>query len=60
MSEFIEQDLTRLRDELHPRAFTETGAVKDCALAAIVFKINSCLGKGYLRRKEWTMNSKNA
>ena len=44
MSEFIEQDLIRFRDELHPRAFTKTGAVKDCTLAAIVFKIDSCLG----------------
>ena len=44
MSEFIEQDLIRFRDELHPRAFTKNGAVKDCTLAAIVFKIDSCLG----------------
>jgi hypothetical protein len=51
MNERIEQDLTRLRDELQPRAFTETGAVKDSTLAEVVFKINSCLGKGYPRRK---------
>jgi hypothetical protein len=44
MSEFIKQDLIRLRDELHPRAFTKTGAVKDCTAAAIVFKIDMCLG----------------
>lgn len=51
MNERIEQDLTRLRDELHPRAFTETGEVENPTLAEVVFKINSCLGKGYPRRE---------
>ena len=52
MNKFIEQDLTRLRDELLIRAFTETGTVKDSTLAEVVFKINSCLNKGYPRREQ--------
>ena len=52
MKEQIKQDLTRLRDELALRAFTETGTVKNSTLAEVVFKINSCLGRGYPRRKE--------
>jgi hypothetical protein len=50
MNELIKNDLIRLRDELYPRAFDENGAVKDSTLAEVVFKINSCLGKGYPRR----------
>jgi hypothetical protein len=50
MNERIENDLTRLRDELLPRAFDENGLVKDSTLAEVVFKINGCLGKGYPRR----------
>lgn len=53
MNEHIEEDLTRLRDELLPRAF-EFGRVKDATIAEIVFKINSCLGKGYPRRNPTT------
>ena len=52
MNELIKQDLTRLRDELLPRAFTESGEVKNSILAEVVFKINSCLGKGYPWREE--------
>ena len=52
MNEHIVEDLTRLRDELAVRAFTEEGRTKDSALAEVVFKINSCLGKGYPRRKQ--------
>jgi len=50
MNERIREDLTRLRDELIPRAFDENGVWKDSTLAEVVFKINSCLYKGYPRR----------
>lgn len=43
------EDLTRLRDELQPRGFDFSGAVKDLTIAEIVWKINSCLYKGYPR-----------
>lgn len=43
------EDLTRLRDELQPRGFDSNGAVKDSTIAEIVWKINSCLYKGYPR-----------
>lgn len=48
----IAEDLIRLRDELVIRAFSENGAAKDSTLAEVVFKINSCLYKGYPRRVE--------
>ena len=50
MSEHIKEDLTRLRNEFIPRAFNADGSTKDSTLAEVVFKINSCLGKGYPRR----------
>jgi hypothetical protein len=49
MNERIKEDLTRLRDELIERAFDKTGFVKDSTLAEVVYKINSCLYKGYPR-----------
>ena len=52
MNEHIAEDLTRLRDELIAQAFDSTGRAKDPTLAMVVFKINSCLYKGYPRRKE--------
>jgi hypothetical protein len=48
----IVEDLTRLRDELAKEAFDESGNSKDATLAMVVFKINSCLFKGYPRRTE--------
>ncbi len=51
MNEHIVEDLTRLRDELMSRAFTSEGRSKDSTLAEVVLKINSCLFKGYPRRK---------
>lgn len=41
------EDITRLRDELQFRGFDSNGAVKDITFAEIVWKINSCLYKGY-------------
>ena len=52
MNEHIYEDLTRLRDELGERAFDNAGAVKNSTLAEVVFKINSCLFKGYPRRNK--------
>ena len=47
----IVEDLTRLRDELKLRAFSKDfHAVLNYDLAEVVYKINSCLGKGYPRR----------
>lgn len=43
------EDLTRLRDELQFRGFDSNGAVKDITFAEIVWKINSCLYRGYPR-----------
>jgi len=43
------EDLTRLRNEIVSDAF-EGNRVKNAALAIVVYKINSCLGKGYPRR----------
>lgn len=51
-NEHIVEDLTRLRDELMMLAFSARGVVKDPTVAEIVFKINSCLFKGYPRRTE--------
>jgi hypothetical protein len=50
MNEHIQEDLTRLRDELLPKAFDANGNTKDSTLAEVVLKINSCLHKGYPRR----------
>ena len=50
MNEHIAEDLMRLRDELSPRAFETNGRVKDSTLAEVVWKLNSCLFKGYPRR----------
>lgn len=50
MNDHIAEDVTRLRDELAARAFNTNGEVKDAALAEVVYKINSCLFKGYPRR----------
>lgn len=54
MNEHVTEDLTRLRDELVALAFAKDGSTKDSTLAMVVFKINSCLGKGYPRRNEMT------
>ena len=43
------EDITRLRDELQFRGFDSNGSVKDITFAEIVWKINSCLYKGYPR-----------
>ena len=50
MNTHIVEDVTYLRDELVKRAFDPTGKVKDTKLAEVVWKLNSCLGKGYPRR----------
>jgi hypothetical protein len=49
------EDLIRLRDELVLRAFDEKTYVKDAQLAEVVFKINSCLYRGYPRKTSETM-----
>lgn len=51
MNEHIREDLIRLRDELSPRAFDDSGTVKNSTLAEVVWKINSCLFKGYPGRE---------
>ena len=51
MNPHIVEDLARLRDELKSRAFAPDGSVRDSTLAEVVFKINSCLCKGYPRRQ---------
>jgi methyltransferase-like protein len=51
MNEHVVEDLTRLRDELAKRAFDQNGRTLDSTLAEVVFKINSCLFKGYPRRE---------
>ena len=51
MNDNLREDLTRLRDELISRAFDGTSP-KDSTLAEIVWKINSCLGRGYPQRIE--------
>ena len=51
MNECIREDLLRLRDDLSIRAFKTNGEVKDSTLAEVVFKLNSCLFKGYPRRE---------
>jgi len=48
----IVEDLIRLRDELGARAFTMGGRVQNDNLAEVVYKINSCLYKGYPKRVE--------
>lgn len=52
MNLHILEDLTRLRDELASRAFLPSGQVKEAVLAEIVLKINSCLFKGYPRKRD--------
>ena len=51
MNEYIVEDLIRLRDELDQRAFYPDNKVSDGTLAEVVYKINSCLYKGYPRRE---------
>jgi hypothetical protein len=51
-NEHIAEDLTRLRDELVATAFNDKGALIDPTLAVVVYKINSCLFRGYPRRTE--------
>lgn len=46
----IHEDLLTLRDELMDLAFNENGTVKDTSLAVIVWKLNSCLYRGYPRK----------
>ncbi len=48
----VVEDLTRLRDELQPRGFDSNGVVTDSTIAEVVWKINSCLYKGYPRRAD--------
>lgn len=50
MNEHIAEDLTRLRDELVATAFNDKGALVDPTLAVVVYKINSCLFRGYPQR----------
>lgn len=50
-NEHIVEDLIRLRDELDQRAFYSNNKVRDSNLAEVVYKINSCLYKGYPRRE---------
>lgn len=45
----LTEDLMRLRDELTAKAFDYNGYTINSTLAAIVWKINSCLFKGYPR-----------
>jgi hypothetical protein len=45
-------DLIHLRDELASRAFNESGRVVDAQLTEVMYKINSCLYKGYPRKKQ--------
>jgi hypothetical protein len=52
MNEHIHEDLLRLRDELVPRAFFADNTVKNAELAEVVWKINSCLFRGYPRRAQ--------
>jgi hypothetical protein len=47
----IVEDLTRLRDELAARAF-DGDRVVDVTTAVMVWKINSCLYRGYPRRND--------
>lgn len=54
-NEFIREDLTRLRDELLVRAFNQDKSVLNPAFAEVVFKINSCLYRGYPRRSRYTV-----
>lgn len=54
MNPHIVEDLTRLRDELQPRAFAPDGRVISSTLAEVVLKLNSCLNKGYPRRQAST------
>ncbi len=51
INKFLVEDLIRLRTELMPRGFNAQGAVKNFEIAEVVWKINSCLYKGYPRRK---------
>jgi len=46
-NEDIVQSLINLRDELSVEAFDQEGRAKNPALAVAVFKINSCLFRGY-------------
>lgn len=54
MNPNITEDLTRLRNELRPRAFAPDGSVVNSTLAEVVLKINSCLNNGYPRRQAST------
>ena len=58
-NEFIVEDLTRLRGELAVRAFDGDGIVKNCQLAEVVWKINSCLYRGYPNRTACKPQSNN-
>ena len=46
-NEDIVQSLINLRDELSAEAFDQDGYAKNTALATAVWKINSCLYRGY-------------
>ena len=50
LNDCVAEDLIKLRDELMVRAFDGSGVVLNTTLAEVVFKINSCLFKGYPRR----------
>jgi hypothetical protein len=45
--EHMIQSILNLRDELVPKAFDSYGKMIDTQLAEIVWKLNSCLYKGY-------------
>ena len=49
-NENLIEDLVRLRDELKLKGFNEDDSVKNSNFAEAVFKINSCLYKGYPRK----------
>jgi len=49
-NENLIEDLIRLRDELKLKGFNEDDSVKNSNFAEAVFKINSCLYKGYPRK----------
>ena len=43
----VVKSLLNLRDELTNRAFYSSGQVRDASMAEVVWKINSCLYRGY-------------
>jgi hypothetical protein len=51
MNDELRQDVLRLKDELSKRAFDGNQEVKNSDLAEVVWKLNSCLGQGYPRKK---------